>query len=144
MVQTCSSCRPDAGITECTREGPPESPRGLFTRGRGSHTQAQCRTRARVRFKRGTLGTRPSEVVVENSLALASTRGPSGRDDLSRKAGAISSRPRRAGYVRGKAPHQRAMKRYEQPIMMAPRANAGLIGKAQAPNIERRGYPVNP
>ena len=58
--------------------------RGRKTRGRGSHTQAQCRTRARVRFKRGTLGTRSSEVVVENSLALASTRGPSGRDDLSK------------------------------------------------------------
>jgi len=58
-----------------------------------------------------------------------------------RKAGAISSRPRKArGYVRGKAPHQRAMKRYEQPIMTAPRANAGLIGKAQAPHIQRRGY----
>jgi hypothetical protein len=30
----------------------------------------------------------------------------------------------------GQAPHQRAMKRYEQPIMMAPRDSAGLIGKA--------------
>jgi hypothetical protein len=33
------------------------------------------------------------------------------------------------------------MKRYEQPIKMAPRDSAGLIGKAQAPHIERRGYP---
>jgi hypothetical protein len=32
------------------------------------------------------------------------------------------------------------MKRYEQPIKMAPRDNAGQIGKAQAPHIERRGY----
>jgi hypothetical protein len=32
------------------------------------------------------------------------------------------------------------MKRYEQPIKTAPRDNAGLIGKAQAPHIERRGY----
>jgi hypothetical protein len=52
-----------------------------------------------------------------------------------RKASAISS-PSRAG----QAAHHCAMKRYEQPIMMAPRDNAGLIGKAQAPHIERRGY----
>jgi hypothetical protein len=32
------------------------------------------------------------------------------------------------------------MKRYEQPIKMAPHVTAGLIGKAQAPHIERRGY----
>ncbi len=41
----------------------------------------------------------------------------------------------------GQAAHHRAMKRYEQPIKMAPRVNAGLIGKAQAPHIKRRGYP---
>jgi hypothetical protein len=35
------------------------------------------------------------------------------------------------------------MKRYEQPIKMAPRVSAGLIGKAQAPHIERRGYQKN-
>jgi hypothetical protein len=47
---------------------------------------------------RRNLGTRSRVIVVENSLALASTRGPSGRDDLS--AGAISSPPRKArGYV---------------------------------------------
>jgi hypothetical protein len=70
---------------------------------------------------------------VENSLALASTRGPSGRDDLSKSRRDLlaASQSKRAG----QAPHQRAMKRYEQPIMTAPRANAGLIGKAQAPHI---------
>jgi hypothetical protein len=51
---------------------------------------------------RRNLGTRSRVIVVENSLALASTRGPSGRDDLS-KAGAISSPARKArGYVWGK------------------------------------------
>jgi len=57
------------------------------------------------------------------------------------KAGAISFAASQSTRSRaGQAPHQRAMKRYEQPIMMAPRNNAGLIGKAQAPHIERRGY----
>jgi hypothetical protein len=48
------------------------------------------------------------------------------------KARAISSRPRRArGHVRGKRLTIAAMKGYGQPIMMAPRDNAGLIGKAK-------------
>jgi hypothetical protein len=53
------------------------------------------------------------------SLALARTRGPSGRDDLS-KAGAISFADSQSTRSRaGQAPHQRAMKRYEQPIKTA-------------------------
>jgi hypothetical protein len=65
------------------------------------------------------------------SPALASRRGPSGRDDLS-KAGAISSQPRKArGHVRGKRFTSAPMKGYEQPIMMAPHDDAGLVGKAR-------------
>jgi hypothetical protein len=57
------------------------------------------------------------------------------------KAGAISFAVLQSTRSRaGQAAHHRAMKRYEQPIKMAPRDNAGLIGKAQAPHIERRGY----
>lgn len=48
-----------------------------------------------------------------------------------RKAGAISFAVSQSTWSRaGQAAHRRAMKRYEQPIMMAPRDNAGLIGKA--------------
>ena len=58
------------------------------------------------------------------------------------KAGAISfAAPQSTRSRAGQAAHHRAMKRYEQPIKMAPHVNAGLIGKAQAPHIERRGYP---
>ena len=58
-----------------------------------------------------------------------------------RKAGAISFAASQSTRSRaGQAAHHRAMKRYEQPIKMAPHDNAGLIGKAQAPHIERRGY----
>jgi hypothetical protein len=57
------------------------------------------------------------------------------------KAGAISfAAPQSTRSRAGQAAHHRAMKRYEQPIKMAPRDSAGLIGKAQAPHIERRGY----
>ena len=57
------------------------------------------------------------------------------------KAGAISFAASQSTRSRARqAAHHRAMKRYEQPIKMAPRDNAGLIGKAQAPHIERRGY----
>jgi hypothetical protein len=57
------------------------------------------------------------------------------------KAGAISFAVSQSTRSRaGQAAHHRAMKRYEQPIKMAPHVNAGLIGKAQAPHIERRGY----
>lgn len=60
-----------------------------------------------------------------------------------RKAGAISFAVSQSTRSRaGQAAHHRAMKRYEQPIKMAPRHNAGLIGKAQAPHIQRRGYPT--
>ena len=81
---------------------------------------------------------------MENSLALASTRGPSGRDDLSKSRRDLLAASQSTRLRAGQAPHQRAMKRYEQPIKMAPRSNAGLIGKAQAPHIERRGYLLNP
>jgi hypothetical protein len=58
-----------------------------------------------------------------------------------RKAGAISFAVLQSTRLRaGQVVHHRAMKRYEQPIKMAPRDNAGLIGKAQAPHTERRGY----
>jgi hypothetical protein len=40
------------------------------------------------------------------------------------KAGAISSQPRKA-HVRGKRLTARGMKRYEQPIMMAPHDESG-------------------
>src|SRR6266446_557453 len=61
-----------------------------------------------------------------------------------RKAGAISFAASQSTRSRaGQAPHQRAMKRYEQLIKMAPHDNAGLIGKAQAPHVKRRGYPNN-
>src|SRR6478672_9412268 len=57
------------------------------------------------------------------------------------KAGAISFAVSQSTRSRaGQAAHHRATKRYEQPIKMAPRDNAGLIEKAQAPHIERRGY----
>ena len=84
----------------------------------------------------GTLQTRnpghaTPEVVVENSLALASTRGPSGRDDLSKSRRDLLAASQSTRLRAGQASHQRAMKRYEQPIMMAPRDNAGLIGKAR-------------
>ena len=47
------------------------------------------------------------------------------------KAGAISfAAPQSTRSRAGQAAHHRAMKRYEQPIKMAPRDNAGLIGKA--------------
>jgi hypothetical protein len=56
------------------------------------------------------------------------------------KAGAISFAVSQNTRSRaGQAAHHRAMKRYEQPIKMAPHVSAGLIGKAQAPHIERRG-----
>jgi hypothetical protein len=70
------------------------------------------------------------EVAVENSWPCM-TGGPSGRDDLSKSrrdllavAQSTRSRARRAA-------HHCAMKRYEQPIKMAPRDDAGLIGKAR-------------
>jgi hypothetical protein len=56
------------------------------------------------------------------------------------KTGAISFAVSQSTRSRaGQAAHHRA-KRYEQPIKTAPRDNAGLIGKAQAPHIKRRGY----
>ena len=79
-----------------------------------------------------------SEVVVENSWPCM-TGGPSGRDDLSKSRRDLLAVPQSMRSRAGQAAHHRAMKRYEQPIKMAPHGNAGLIGKAQAPHIERRG-----
>ena len=57
------------------------------------------------------------------------------------KAGAISfAAPQSTRSRAGRAAHHRAMKRYEQPIRWRRTDNAGLIGKAEAPHIERRGY----
>lgn len=67
---------------------------------------------------------------MENSWPCV-TGGPSGRDDLSKSRRAISFAALQSMRSRaGQAVHHRAMKRYEQPIKMAPRDNAGLIGKA--------------
>ena len=78
------------------------------------------------------------EMVVENSWPCT-TGGPSGRDDLSKSRRDLLAVPQSMRSRAGQAAHHRAMKRYEQPIKMAPQDNADLIGKAQAPHIERRG-----
>jgi hypothetical protein len=79
------------------------------------------------------------EVAVENSWPCT-TGGPSGRDDLSKSRRDLLAIPQSMRSRAGRAAHHCAMKRYEQPIKMAPHNNAGLIGKAQAPHIQRRGY----
>jgi hypothetical protein len=78
------------------------------------------------------------EVAVENSWSCM-TGGPSGRDDLSKSRRDLLAVLQSTRSRAGEAAHHRAMKRYVQPIKMAPRDNAGLTGKAQAPHIERRG-----
>jgi hypothetical protein len=79
------------------------------------------------------------EVAVENSWPCT-TGGPSGRDDLSKSRRDLLAIPQSMRSRAGRAAHHCAMKRYEQLIKMAPHNNAGLIGKAQAPHIQRRGY----
>src|SRR5262249_1643582 len=71
------------------------------------------------------------EVVVENSLALASTRGPSRRDDLS-KSCAISSPPRKeCGYVRGRRLTSARDEEIRATREMALAIARGLAGKAK-------------
>jgi hypothetical protein len=74
------------------------------------------------------------EVAVENSWPCR-TGGPSGRDDLSKSRRDLLAVPQSMRSPAGQAAHHRAMKRYVQPIKMAPHDHAGLIGKAQAPHI---------
>ena len=78
------------------------------------------------------------EAAVENSWPCR-TGGPFGRDDLSKSRRDLLAVLQSMWSRAGQAAHHRAMKRYEQPIKMAPHDDAGLIGKAQAPHIERRG-----
>jgi hypothetical protein len=70
------------------------------------------------------------------------TGGPFGRDDLSKSRRDLLAVPQSMRSRAGQAAHHRAMKRYVQLIKMAPHDNAGLIGKAQAPHIKRRGQKI--
>jgi hypothetical protein len=60
------------------------------------------------------------EVAVENSWPCM-TGGPSGRDDLSKSRRDLLAVLQSMRSRAGQAAHHRAMKRYEQPIKMAPR-----------------------
>jgi hypothetical protein len=70
------------------------------------------------------------KVTVENSWSLRDGR-PLRTGVTYEKAGAISFAASQSTRSRaGPAAHHGVMKRYEQPIMMAPHDKAGLIGKA--------------